>query len=331
MKTNVTKTFWEENNKYEYNIIEGLKMTIRVKDNHYNIPLNTLFTMAARKNPKRSFLFVSKVLGKHIPINPYVGLLANRLLADKYMNEVHNINSKLNTRDLVNGIINVENCEKLYKAAINNPYLLPEPVIFIGFAETATGIAQGVFSYFEGEGFYTHTTRDVILEHDFNIEFEEEHSHAKDHNCYGIREDILKSDASIVLIDDELTTGKTILNIIKALQSKYPRKNYVVLSILDWRSDDDINKFNEIEKEIGISIKVVSLVSGSIEIEGSPNIHNISKDEEVAISTSETNVSIEYLMLDDYFDKSLKYTSLDADGNKSILPFLYISFLHSTV
>jgi len=27
-------------------------------------------------------------------------------------------------------------------------------------------------------------------------------------------------------------------------------------------------------------------------------------------------------MLDDYFDKSLKYTSLDADGNKSILPYL---------
>jgi len=321
MKTNVTKTYWEENNKYEYDIIDGLKIIIRVKDNHYNIPLNILFTMAARKNPKRSFLFVSKVLGKHIPINPHIGLLANRLLAHKYVDEVYNIKDEVTIKRLVSEFVNYNNCEELCKVEMETKYVLPEPVIFVGFAETATGIAQGVFSCFEGEGFYTHTTRDVVLEHDFNVEFEEEHSHAKDHNCYGLREDVLKSDAPIVLIDDELTTGNTILNIIKALQSKYPRKNYVVLSILDWRSENNINKFNEIENALGISIKVVSLVSGNIEIEGSPNINYID-NKEVAVSAKEKDISIEYLMLDDYFDNPLKYNSLDVEGNESISPYL---------
>lgn len=322
MKTNATKTYCKENNKYEYDIAEGLKMSIEVRDNYYNIPLDTLFTMAARKNPKRSFLFVSKVLGKHIPINPYTGLLANRLLADKYMSQVYNLENKVSTQKLVEGIINQENCRSLYEEAIKNPYILPEPVIFIGFAETATGIAQGVFSYFQGKGFYTHTTRDVVMENDFSIQFQEEHSHATDHNCYGLKEDILKSEYPIVLIDDELTTGKTTVNIIKALQSKYPRKNYVVLSILDWRSDNDINRFIEIEKELGISIKVVSLVSGNIETEGSLSNDYINQHEEVAISTSEANVSIEYIMLDEYFDKPLKYAAIDENGNENLVPYL---------
>lgn len=322
MKTNVTKTYWQENNKYEYNILDALNMIIRVKENYYNIPLDTLFTMAARKNPKRSFLFVSKVLGKHIPINPYSGLLANLILATKYMDEVYNIKDDNRIKELVSGFIDQNNCEDIYKKAIQTPHVLPEPNIFIGFAETATGMAQGIFSSFKGEGFYTHTTRDIVLNNDFNIPFEEEHSHAKDHNCYGLSEEFLKSDAPIVLIDDELTTGKTILNIIKAVQSKYPRKTYVVLSILDWRSDDDISKFSEIEKDMGISIKVISLVSGNIEIEGSLNINCIKQNEEVAICVEESDASIEYLMLDDYFDKPLKYTSIDGDGNDHITPYL---------
>jgi len=34
------------------------------------MPLETLLTFASRENPKRGYLFVSKVLGKHIPCPP---------------------------------------------------------------------------------------------------------------------------------------------------------------------------------------------------------------------------------------------------------------------
>lgn len=317
MKTSVIKTYWKKNNEYEYNIIDDLTVNIEVKNNYYNIPLDTLFTMAARKNKKRSFLFVSKVLGKHIPIDPYKGLLVNRILADKYMKDVNNVENESQTNKIVNGIIEELNYEKLYKEVIESPHKLLDPTIFIGFAETATGLAQGVFSFFEGEGFYTHTTRDIILNHDFNIQFKEEHSHAMDHNCYGLNDEILKSNSPVVLIDDELTTGKTVLNIIKALHCKYPRDKYVVLSILDWRSEENSNKFKEVENELGISIKVISLVSGNIEVKDNMDNNHINKNEEIAISMNEPEANIEYLMLDDYFNNPIKYTSVDGHGNKN--------------
>lgn len=322
MKTNLIKTYWEEEKTYEYHIIDGLKINIRVKDNSYNIPLKALFTMAARRNPKRSFLFVSKLLGKHIPISPRIGFMGNHLLARKYMEEVYGVKDEFTTEALVDGLINSTNYKELYEKIVESKYRLPEPVIFIGFAETATGLAQGIFNSFQGEGYYTHTTRDIILDHNFNIEFEEEHSHAKDHNCYGLREDRLKSDIPIVFIDDELTTGKTILNIIRALHSKYPRKSYTVLSLLDWRSREDIHRFNEIEKELGVSIKVISLVSGEIKVEGSPNMDLLKEHGKLEQSREETKVHIEYLMLDDYFHSPIMHKSLDGNDKEKTLPYL---------
>lgn len=43
--------------------------------------------MAARVNKKRAFLFVSKVLGKHIPVHPVKPLLVSGLLAMAYAKE----------------------------------------------------------------------------------------------------------------------------------------------------------------------------------------------------------------------------------------------------
>src|SRR5687767_12128719 len=59
-----------------YKIAGDLELHVTVTSNPHNIPLDALFAMAARINKKRSFLFVSKVLGKHIPVNPYTSLLS---------------------------------------------------------------------------------------------------------------------------------------------------------------------------------------------------------------------------------------------------------------
>ena len=61
-----------------------MKVHVQIKQNPYGLPAETLYEMAARINKKRSFLFVSKVLGKHIPIPPQVPLIASALLASIY-------------------------------------------------------------------------------------------------------------------------------------------------------------------------------------------------------------------------------------------------------
>ena len=57
-----------------------------------------------------------------------------------------------------------------------------------------------------------------------------------EHYCYAIDPALFENDDMVVLVDDEITTGKSALNFIRAIQSKYPRKKYGVVSLLDWRS-----------------------------------------------------------------------------------------------
>ena len=70
--------------KHTHEVCESMKVHVQIEHNPYELPAETLYEMAARINKKRSFLFVSKVLGKHIPIPPQVPLIASALLASIY-------------------------------------------------------------------------------------------------------------------------------------------------------------------------------------------------------------------------------------------------------
>ncbi|WIF95267.1 phosphoribosyltransferase family protein [Caminicella sporogenes] len=260
--------------------------------------------MAARINPKRSFLFVSKILGKHIPVNPYISLLGGMSLAARYLEEVYDI-CLPEMKDIIYSLKTGENAEKNYKKIKRNLFKLPEKTLFIGFAETATALGHSVFASFEGNGYYIHTTREIIDDFDNIIKFEEEHSHATSHRVYPLDFSFFKSNCPIVFVDDEITTGKTILNIIKSIHKDYPRKNYYVVTILDWRSDEDKKRFKSIEDMLGVNIKVISLISGNIEIIGQP-IKSVERKEENQIDNIE-KTEVEYIYLDSYFDEIYRY------------------------
>ncbi|QGG46485.1 phosphoribosyltransferase [Heliorestis convoluta] len=144
-------------------------------------------------------------------------------------------------------------------------FVLPSSHLFIGFAETATALGQAVFSCFEQNALYWHTTREKINELPDLFDFEEEHCHAPEHRLYAVKASFFDNDHPIVLIDDELTTGKSALNFIKTIEQKYSRKNYYVLTLLDWRSQEDRAALKQMEKELGVSIQVFSLLSGTLE------------------------------------------------------------------
>lgn len=46
--------------------------TLEVRSDATPETLDALFGIAERRNPKRAFLFVSKVLGRHIPVEPEI-------------------------------------------------------------------------------------------------------------------------------------------------------------------------------------------------------------------------------------------------------------------
>ena len=80
--------------KFTLPVLKQLSINIEITENPYGLPFDELFTMAARINKKRAFLFVSKVLGKHIPVNPNKSLLVGALLANRYIETVKGKNTK---------------------------------------------------------------------------------------------------------------------------------------------------------------------------------------------------------------------------------------------
>jgi hypothetical protein len=247
------------NRKYSYQILESLSIELEIAENPYRLPLEELFVMAARRNKKRSFLFVSKILGKHLPINPSKGLLTGLLLADRYTIET--------VGNSYTAGLKLE--EEFLKEKPNLPEaFIPAAIspVIIGFAETATALGQAFFAAFK-KAEYFHTTRELIAGETPIITFEEEHSHATSHRCYIPRE-LLDNRREIVLVDDEMSTGKTAINIIRSIHAEFPRDSYTVVSILDWRSDKDVHEFASLEAELNISINCVSLLRGNFNVTG---------------------------------------------------------------
>lgn len=215
--------------------------------------------MAARRNKKRSFLFVSKILGKHLPIIPAKGLLTGMLLAERYATQT---SGKAFAEDL-----NLDEQFLKENPIVPNAFI-PETInpVIIGFAETATALGQAFFAAFK-KADYFHTTREVIDGQQPVITFEEEHSHATSHRCY-ISRNLLDNNREIILVDDEMSTGKTAINIIRSIQAEFPRESYTVVSILDWRSNEDVQKFRDLEADLGINIRCVSLLRGRFKVSG---------------------------------------------------------------
>lgn len=277
MKENILQT-------YSKKLGENYKVTINIEaKSNNNIDGNKLFKLAARQNLKRGFLFVSTVLGKHIPVSPIVSLLMGRILATEVMKFKDNKKIENNTLyHLLNDYfensaneVNTEINSKLneeYQKILKEKFTLKEKTLFIGFAETATALGHSVFENFKDNSFFLHTTREYLKDVNKLSEFCEEHSHATEHFLYGNPQ---KFDR-IVLIDDEFTTGNTALNFILELKKNLGVKEYTLLSILDWRNEESIEKLKNFEIENKVIIQCASILKGIIEIDGDINsISNI--------------------------------------------------------
>lgn len=215
-----------------------MSVEISIRENKYNLNLNDLIVMGKRiNNKKRNFLFISKVLGKHIEAKPNVCKEIGYKLAGL--------------------IFNKEEREETYKNS--------EKICVLGFAETATGLGMAVASYIENS-YYLTTTREDIKEIKSILKFEEEHSHATTHKCFPLDKDKLINSEKIILVDDEITTGKSMINIIRELKDVTNAKKFIILSILDWRNEEYRKVYDDLVNKENINVEVLSLMSGDIKI-----------------------------------------------------------------
>ncbi|MEV8347228.1 phosphoribosyltransferase domain-containing protein, partial [Streptomyces niveus] len=192
--------------------------------------LRELLGLALRRNPKRAHLLVSNVLGKHVPQRPSVVHGAGVALGER-------------VRDL------------LGDAA--------EQAVILGYAETATGLGHSVADGVERAP-YLHSTRRPVAGVAAAGGFEESHSHATSHLLLPEDPELLAGDGPLVLVDDEFSTGNTVLNTVRALHARYPRRWYVIVALVDMRSAADQGRLAEFAQEIGARVDLVAMASGTV-------------------------------------------------------------------
>ncbi|MFH8367537.1 phosphoribosyltransferase [Streptomyces sp. NPDC018031] len=198
---------------------------------HGDPQLTGLLGLALRRNPKRAHLLVSNVLGKHVPQRPGTVYGAGLRLG-------HRVRELLGDEAAARAVV-------------------------LGYAETATGLGHSVA---DGLGLAPclHSTRRPVATVRPVGGFEEEHSHATSHFLLPEDPGLLGGDGPLVLVDDEFSTGNTVLNTIAALHARYPRDRYVVVALVDMRSPEDRERLREFAAGLGARVDLVAMAAGTV-------------------------------------------------------------------
>ena len=168
--------------------------------------LDRLCDFAARRNPRRGFLIVSRVLGRHLPARPAAMRASMAALAAPLAGT------------------------------------LAGPVLFFGMAETATALGQGVHEAWRAatgreDSIYLQSSRQRVAGASLLARFEEGHSHASTHlvQVDPALRDRLDAARTLVIVDDECSTGATFVAAATALVDALPGIRSVrTAAITDW-------------------------------------------------------------------------------------------------
>ena len=160
----------------------------------------TLRVAKRYRNAKRAYLLVNPLQAKHMPVSPTEALTMMRTLGEGLRQE------------------------------------FPGARLVLGFAETATALGAAVASRLGPDCAFLTTTREAG-EGPGWVRFLEEHSHAAEQKLWGGDLDALLQETDTVLfVDDEISTGKTLRNMVAQLTVRWPalgEKTLVAASLLN--------------------------------------------------------------------------------------------------
>ncbi len=213
---------------------------MRITENYTGYSSDELFKIAGRENNAgRGRLIVNLRQGKHVPVRPSEAFSLFGVLADR----------------VITG-------------------LGGKRAVVIGFAETATAIGAELAARIGGNTVYIHTTRESFPRDMRLADFLEEHSHASEQNLYSrTGREILNNAERIIFAEDELTTGKTILNFISALGDTGAR--YCAASLINGMNGEKLARYEKMGIELYWAVKIDSSLeelSSGTDIDQIPDI-----------------------------------------------------------
>jgi hypothetical protein len=146
--------------------------------------------------------------------------------------------------------------------------LLSGPTVVVAMAETATGLGHGVFEAVQRQRpkrdwLFLHSTR-YALTHPVAFSLTEDHCHARDHLVYeplsAEGKDIFGAARNVVFIDDEMSTGDTMLHLGRAFRERVPGVERMVLASLKCWLDAPAR--SRLFGTFPLPVEVVSLLEG---------------------------------------------------------------------
>lgn len=160
----------------------------------------TLRVAKRYRNAKRAYLLVNPLQAKHMPVSPTEALTMMRTLGEGLRQE------------------------------------FPGARLVLGFAETATALGAAVASRLGPDCAFLTTTREAGKGPGW-VRFLEEHSHAAEQKLWGGDLDaLLQKTDTVLFVDDEISTGKTLRNMVAQLTRRWPalgEKTLVAASLLN--------------------------------------------------------------------------------------------------
>ncbi|NRD72867.1 phosphoribosyltransferase domain-containing protein [Shewanella sp. VB17] len=209
-------------------------LEVQVQPSSYSI--SKLLEFASRENPKRAFLFLSKVLGKYIPCLP-------------------------------------SDMRKTY-LDLSNKITLEGHCLVFGVAETATGLGAGVADALSNNSqhnvYYAQTTRFECAE---PIAFDvfESHSHAPQHLIYDISKNVdIDTITDVVLVDDEISTGNTLNQLTQGINNYLPNLTRVHwVSLVNWMPEKTESLIFDSDENVDIQFH--SLLKGEFNFSQTSN------------------------------------------------------------
>lgn len=160
-------------------------------------------------NQKRSFVVVNRWQGKHVPVQPTKALQMMALLVEPLKRQAET------------------------------------PCLVIGFAETATAVGLAVAQALDCPCMTT--TREALQDVGY-LYFSEAHSHATEQKL--VKDDLEHSLSwvkRIIFVEDEITTGRTILQLVRLLRKTYGRQcpAFTAASVLNGMGAEELAIFNQ--------------------------------------------------------------------------------------
>ena len=199
-----------------------------------------LLGLALRRNPRRAQLLVSRVLGKHVPTDPRLvraaGLLLGGLVGRRAGRPAARAPLPVDAAARRGGRGRGRRGRAARAAPRRGRRRRPSDALVLGFAETATALGHCVAEAPRRRRLPALDPAPVRRACRPRAGSPRTTRTPPSTCCCRRDPRLLRGGRPLVLVDDELSTGRTVLNTITALHRAAPRAHYVVAALVDLRA-----------------------------------------------------------------------------------------------